>query len=151
MCYVHVTALVAEYLTRKGKKWFCVLWNNCKVLQSSKDKREPFRRIWGGDLCVCVCLSVCLSVCVCVCVCVSVCVHPYTILLLFSHLVMLDSLQLHGACQAPLSMRFSRQEYRSGLPFASLGDLPNRGIKPSFLYCRRILYHCATWETIIRH
>lgn len=21
MCYVHVTALVAEYLTRKGKEW----------------------------------------------------------------------------------------------------------------------------------
>ena len=34
------------------------------------------------------------------------------------------------ACQAPLSMGFSRQEYWSGLPFTSLGDLPNPGIKP---------------------
>ena len=34
------------------------------------------------------------------------------------------------ACQAPLSMEFSRQEYWSGLPFPSLGDLPNLGIKP---------------------
>ena len=34
------------------------------------------------------------------------------------------------AHQAPLSMRFSRQEYWSGLPFPSLGDLPNPGIKP---------------------
>ena len=34
------------------------------------------------------------------------------------------------ACQAPLFMRFSKQEYWSGLPFPSLGDLPNRGIKP---------------------
>ena len=34
------------------------------------------------------------------------------------------------ACQAPLSMRFSRQEYWSGLPFPSPGDLPNPGIKP---------------------
>ena len=34
------------------------------------------------------------------------------------------------AHQAPLSMGFSRQEYWSGLPFPSLGDLPNPGIKP---------------------
>ena len=33
------------------------------------------------------------------------------------------------ACQAPLSMGFSRQEYWSGLPFPSLGDLPSPGIK----------------------
>ena len=34
------------------------------------------------------------------------------------------------AHQAPLSMEFSRQEYWSGLPFHSLGDLSNTGIKP---------------------
>ena len=34
------------------------------------------------------------------------------------------------ACQAPLSMRFSRQEYWSGLPRPPPGDLPNPGIKP---------------------
>ena len=34
------------------------------------------------------------------------------------------------ACQAPLSMRFSRQEYWSGLPCPPPGDLPNPGIKP---------------------
>ena len=33
------------------------------------------------------------------------------------------------ACQAPLSMGFSRQEYWRGLPFHSPGDLPNPGIK----------------------
>ena len=32
--------------------------------------------------------------------------------------------------QAPLSMRFSSQEYWSGLPFPPPGDLPNPGIKP---------------------
>ena len=32
--------------------------------------------------------------------------------------------------QAPLSMGFSRQEYLSGLPFLSPGDLPNLGIEP---------------------
>ena len=34
------------------------------------------------------------------------------------------------ACQAPLSMEFSRQEYWSGLPFPSPGDLPDPGIEP---------------------
>ena len=35
-----------------------------------------------------------------------------------------------AAHQAPLSMRFSRQGYWSGLPFPSPGDLPNPGIEP---------------------
>ena len=35
------------------------------------------------------------------------------------------------AHQAPPSMEFSRQEYWSGLPFPSPGDLPNPGIEPS--------------------
>ena len=34
------------------------------------------------------------------------------------------------AQQAPLSVEFSRQEYWSGLPCPSPGDLPNPGIKP---------------------
>ena len=34
------------------------------------------------------------------------------------------------AYQASPSMGFSRQEYRSGLPFPSPGDLPDPGIKP---------------------
>ena len=34
------------------------------------------------------------------------------------------------ACQAPLSMEFSRQEYWSGLPCPPPGDLPNPGTKP---------------------
>ena len=33
----------------------------------------------------------------------------------------------HGA---PLSLGFPRQEYWSGLPFLSLGDLPDQGIEP---------------------
>ena len=35
-------------------------------------------------------------------------------------------------CQGPLSMELSRQEFWSGLPFCSLGDLPDPGIKPGF-------------------
>ena len=40
--------------------------------------------------------------------------------------VMSESLQPH----VPLSMEFPRQEYWSGLPLLSLGDLPDPGIKP---------------------
>ena len=41
------------------------------------------------------------------------------------------SLWPYVACQAPLSMGFSRQEYWSGLPFPSPGDLPDPGIEPA--------------------
>ena len=37
------------------------------------------------------------------------------------------------ARQAPLSTEFSGQEYWSGLPFPSPGDLPNPGIEPRSL------------------
>ena len=43
------------------------------------------------------------------------------------------------ACQAPLSARFSRQEYWSGLPFPSPGDLPDPGSNLGLLHCRQIL------------
>ena len=35
--------------------------------------------------------------------------------------------------QVPPSMGFPRQEYCSGLPFPSPGDLPDPGVKPAFL------------------
>ena len=54
----------------------------------------------------------CVSVCVCMCT--------------QSGLTLCDGI----ACQAPLSMEFSRQEYWSGLPFPPPGDPPNPGIKP---------------------
>ena len=53
------------------------------------------------------------------------------------------------AHQAPLLKAFSRQESWSGLSFPSPGDLPDPGINPGFLPCRQILYHQATWETLI--
>ena len=34
------------------------------------------------------------------------------------------------SCQAPLSIEFSRQEYWSGLPFPSPGNLSNPGTEP---------------------
>ena len=44
------------------------------------------------------------------------------------------------ACQAPLSMGFSRQEYWSGLPCPPPESSPP-GIKPTSLIGRRVLYH----------
>ena len=49
----------------------------------------------------------------------------------FNHLVVSDTCNsMDVAHQAPLFMGFSRQEYWSGLPFPSPGDLPDPGIKP---------------------
>ena len=47
----------------------------------------------------------------------------------FSH-VQLFVIPWTVACQAPLSVGFSRQEYWSGLPFPSPGHLPDPGIEP---------------------
>ena len=54
------------------------------------------------------------------------------------------------ACQTPLSMGFSRQEYWSGLPFLSSGDLPNPGIELVSLrspaLAIRFFTTSTTWE-----
>ena len=49
-----------------------------------------------------------------------------------SSLAVSSSLQTYGLqpSRLPVSMGFSRQEWWSGLPFPSLGDLPNPGIEP---------------------
>ena len=47
------------------------------------------------------------------------------------------------AYQAPPSMEFARQEYWSGLPFPSPGDLPDPGIELGLPHCRQTLYHLS--------
>ena len=50
----------------------------------------------------------------------------------------------HFGCvrlSAPLSMEFSRQEYWSGQPFPSLGDLPDPGMESGSPTCGQILPH----------
>ena len=55
------------------------------------------------------------------------------------------------AHQFPLSMKFSRQEYWSGLPFPSPKELPklpnhsrpSQPLKLGLLFCRQILYHLS--------
>ena len=58
-----------------------------------------------------------------------------------------------AAHQAPLSMGFSRQEYWSGLPCPSPGDLPDPGIKSvsftSPALAGKFFTTSATWETHI--
>ena len=54
------------------------------------------------------------------------------VLSLFSHVRLFATPKAKGlafACQAPLSMEFSRQEYWSGLPCPPPEDLPNPGIE----------------------
>ena len=57
------------------------------------------------------------------------------------------------ACQAPLSMKFSRQEYWNRLPFPSPGDLHNPGIEPASLLSPALaggfFTTSATWEAHI--
>ena len=64
------------------------------------------------------------------------------------------------ACQAPLSMEFSRREYWSRLPFPFPRDLPNPGIKLLSIvspFCRGILYllshqrapHIIIWCSLV--
>ena len=55
------------------------------------------------------------------------------------------------ACQAPLSMEFSRQEYQSGLPFPPPGHLPDPGIEPvSPALAGRFFTTSTTWEVRCR-
>ena len=67
----------------------------------------------------------------------------------FSH-VQLFATPWTVACQALLSMGFPRQEYWSGLPFLSPGDLPNPGVEPASLMspalAGRFFTTGATWE-----
>ena len=51
------------------------------------------------------------------------------------------------ARQAPLSMEVSKQEYWSGLPFPSPGDLPNPGIEHVSPALQAILYRLSQDQT----
>ena len=58
-----------------------------------------------------------------------------------------------AAQEAPLSMGFPKQEYRSGLPFLPPEDLPNPGIEPSSLappaLARGFFITSAIWEALV--
>ena len=105
---------------------------------------------WFGP-CVCVRVCVCACVCahVCVCVCVCVCVHSQWLSRVWSFVA-----PQAAACQAPLPMKFSRQEYWFGVSFPTPGDLLDPGIEPLSLAspasaCRSFT-NSATWEAPVR-
>ena len=50
------------------------------------------------------------------------------------------------ARQAPLPVEFSRQEYWSGLPFPTPGDLPNPGSNPHLLH--HLLWQVGSFTTV---
>ena len=59
-----------------------------------------------------------------------------------SHLVVSDSATSWTVALRPsLSMKFFRQEYWSGLPFLSAGDLPDPGVELKSPALQEILYH----------
>ena len=68
----------------------------------------------------CVYIYVCIYSCICICCCCLVMKLYLTLL------------QPHGLkyTRILLSMGFPRQEYWKGLPFPSLGHLPDQGIEP---------------------
>ena len=56
------------------------------------------------------------------------------------------------ACQVPLSMGLSWQEYWSGLPFPPPGDLPGLGIEPAApALAGRFFYHQHHLESLNRY
>ena len=74
-----------------------------------------------------------------------------TVLVTQSCLTLYDTLWLFVtlwtiACQDPLSMEFSRQEYWSGLPFSSPGIFATLDQTHVSYVGRQILYHWDTWE-----
>ena len=91
--------------TKPGHRGYVLNW--LCVWEAKPSAFQMFRRTAGHSLCVCVC------VCVLVTQLCPTLATPWTI----SH-------------QAPLSVKFSRQEYWSGLPFSSPADLPDPDIEP---------------------
>ena len=81
-----------------------ILQNNCPSIKNKFLKMETTREMWSL-LSLRVCMPSGLS-------------HVWLFATLWT-----------VTCQAPLSMGFSRQEYWSGLPFPSPGDLPNPEIE----------------------
>ena len=84
-----------------------------------------------------------LSTCVCVCVCVCVCAHMH----MLSH-VRFFVTSWTVAHQVPLSMEFSRQEYRNGYAFPTPEDLSNPGMKPMSLVSLALFFSAGGFFTI---
>ena len=111
------------------RKWLKTL----QIFPSISSWETPFLTLKLEILLLCQVSTAVFQSCVCVCVCVRV----------LSHVQLFDT-PWSAAHQAPPSMGFSRQEYWSGLPFPSPGDLPDPGIKLSVSNS----YHCISCDSV---
>ena len=138
---IKVTLLYLKWTTNKvlSYKHRCLL---CSLLCGSLDGKGVWERM---DPCICMVESPCSSPeTITALVTGFVCAKPPQLCRLFAILWTV-------ARQAPLSMGFSRQEYRSWLPCLPPGDLPDPGIKPASLMspaflAGRFFSTIATWE-----
>ena len=108
--YAVIIAKLYVYVYIKHYIFFCLTFSSSTIpilfFSSPPCHPSPLPPSHSPFLWECVCLHVLLS-------CVQLFAAPWTV----TH-------------QASLSMGFSRQEYWSGLPFPSPGDLPHPGVEP---------------------
>ena len=135
-CYLEISASLAA-MSGQGWKtdWYTFFtWakiNSCLDFIS-------FSSSWRLE-----CKIICISIWtmqkshVCLCVCVYMCAR----MLSCSVVAWLFVTSWTVAHQTPLSMRFSRQAYQSGLPFPSTGDLPDPGFEPRCPALQADFYH----------
>ena len=117
-------------------------------------------------VCVCVCVYIythmCIYVHIHICVHIYIHTHTYTPMYMYTHIYCCGCLVTKScptlvtpwfiAHQAPLPMGFPRQEYWSGLPFPSPGDLPSPGIEPaSPALTGGFSTNSTTWEAPIKY
>ena len=107
------------------KKWAYVRLDLCMTAHNTfsynSSKLETTNSPWKGRrINTLQCVQTLESECVCVCVCVCASTHSLNRVWLFVT-------PLTVACQAPLSVGFSREEYWRGLPFPSPGIFLTQG------------------------
>ena len=103
---------VCTYIFKFPPCWSCI-YISCGTQTYTLGDPQGGKHLSSSYVCVCAVTQLCPTLCI-----------PWTV-----------------AHQAPLSMELSWQEYWSGMPFPSSGDLLKPGIKPSILHCRQRLYH----------
>ena len=146
-----------------GAPWLCICTFICicTLLRIQNLVISISKQLFTKRVCVCVCVCVLVAQS-----CLTLC-SPMDYSLLgssvheISQAVILEWVASHVrlfatpwtiAHQAPLSMRFPRREYWSGLPFPSPEDPPNPGIKPgspaSPPLAGKFFTSSTTWEAL---
>ena len=127
---VNAVYLSCTFSSLLWKCYLIIAFKNDRKYRKTRDKKNSIPK--GNVLSI----LVLAQIFVCVCVCVCVCLKSLSCIWLFAT-------PWTAAHQVPVSMGFSRQEYWSGLPFSSPGELPDPGIELGLPHCRQILYHLS--------